>query len=142
MGEILAICISRKRGTQKEEMDEAKLIENFGIEGDAHAGEWHRQVSILAFESIENFKSRGAVIDFGAFGENLIVSGVDFSKIIVGSRLKGKNFELEVTQIGKECHTRCKIYDMVGDCIMPKEGLFCRVITGADIKKGDSIKLV
>ena len=141
MGKIVAICTSVQKGTQKKEVNEINLIENFGLEGDAHGGDWHRQVSLLSYESIEDFKKRGAVVDFGSFGENLIVEGLDFSKLLVGERVLGENFELEITQIGKECHTRCKIYDMVGDCIMPKEGLFARVIKGGEIKKGSSISI-
>ena len=141
MGKIVAICTSVQKGTQKKEVNEINLIENFGLEGDAHGGDWHRQVSLLSFESIEDFKKRGAIVDFGSFGENLIVEGLDFSKLLVGERVHGENFEMEITQIGKECHTSCKIHDMVGDCIMPKEGLFARVIKGGEIKKGNFIHI-
>ena len=141
MGRIVAICTSVQKGTQKKEVSKINLVENFGLEGDAHGGNWHRQVSLLSHESIEDFKTRGAIVDFGSFGENLIVEGLDFSKLLVGERVLGENFEREITQIGKECHTRCKIYDMVGDCIMPKEGLFAKVIKGGEIKKDDIINI-
>ena len=141
MGKIVAICMSTKKGTQKKEISEINLIENFGLEGDAHGGNWHRQVSLLCYESIENFKNKGAEVDFGSFGENLIVQGIDFPALTVGKRVIGDNFELEVTQIGKECHTRCSIYTKMGDCIMPREGVFAKVITGGHIKKNDSIEI-
>ena len=129
MGKLLAICISEKRGTQKTPIDEAQLKIDWGIVGDAHAGNWHRQVSLLSFEKIEDFRKKGAEVDFGAFGENLIVEGFDLSKLPVGTRFKvGKAAELELTQIGKECHSHCAIYKVMGDCIMPREGVFTRVI--------------
>ena len=141
MGKIVAICMSIKKGTQKKEIDEINLIENFGLEGDAHGGNWHRQVSLLSYESIENFKAKGAEVDFGSFGENLIVQGIDFPSLFVGKKIIGENFELEVTQIGKECHTRCNIYAAMGDCIMPKEGVFAKVIKGGHIKKNDTLEI-
>ena len=141
MGKIVAICMSTKKGTQKKEIDEINLIENFGLEGDAHGGNWHRQVSLLSYESIENFKAKGAEVDFGSFGENLIVQGIDFPSLSVGKKILGENFELEVTQIGKECHTRCNIYAAMGDCIMPKEGVFAKVIKGGHIKKNDTVEI-
>lgn len=141
MGNIVAICMSEKKGTQKREIEEINLIENFGLEGDAHGGNWHRQVSFLSYESIEEFKKKGAEVDFGSFGENLIIKGIDFSKLHVGTRVTGDNFEMEVTQIGKECHTRCSIYYTMGDCIMPREGIFAKVLTGGNIKKGDNIAI-
>ena len=141
MGKIVAICMSTKKGTQKKEIEEINLIENFGLEGDAHGGDWHRQVSLLSYESIENFKDKGAEVDFGSFGENLIVQGIDFPSLSVGKMIIGENFELEVTQIGKECHTRCSIYTKMGDCIMPREGVFAKVIKGGHIKKNDKIEI-
>ena len=141
MGKIVAICMSTKKGIQKQEIEEISLIENFGLEGDAHCGDWHRQVSLLSYESIENFKEKGAEVDFGSFGENLIVQGIDFPSLSVGKRISGENFELEVTQIGKECHTRCSIYTKMGDCIMPREGVFAKVIKGGHIKKNDKIEI-
>ncbi len=141
MGKIEAICTSEKKGTQKKEVLHINLIENFGLENDAHGGNWHRQVSLLSFESIENFKAKGAPVDFGSFGENLIVSGLDFKKIIPGTILSGDTFELEITQIGKDCHNRCHIYYTMGDCIMPREGVFAIVKKGGRIEKGCNIDI-
>ena len=141
MGKIEAICTSEKKGTQKKEVLNINLIENFGLENDAHGGNWHRQVSLLCFESVENFKSKGAPVDFGSFGENLIISGLDFKKILPGTILQGDNFELEITQIGKECHSRCHIYHAMGDCIMPREGVFAIVKKGGKIEKGKEINI-
>lgn len=141
MGEIMGICISKKRGTAKVEVEEANLIEDFGIEHDAHAGNWHRQVSLLSFETREAFKARGAEIDDGAFGENIIVSGIDLIHLPVGTQIKSGDVLLEVTQIGKECHSHCEIYHRMGECIMPTNGIFTRVLHGGKLKKGDQIKV-
>ena len=141
MGKIEAICTSEKKGTQKKEVLNINLIENFGLENDAHGGNWHRQVSLLCFESVENFKSKGAPVDFGSFGENLIISGLDFKKILPGTILQGDNFELEITQIGKECHSHCHIYHAMGDCIMPREGVFAIVKKGGKIEKVKEINI-
>jgi MOSC domain protein len=141
MGEVMGICISKKRGTAKVEVDEANLIEDFGIEHDAHAGNWHRQVSLLSFETREAFKARGAEIDDGAFGENIIVSGIDLIHLPVGTQIKSGDVLLEVTQIGKECHSHCEIYHRMGECIMPTNGIFTRVLHGGTLKKGDQIQV-
>ncbi len=141
MGKILAVCISEKRGTEKKEIPQAELIENWGIKGDAHAGKWHRQVSMLSYEKIEDFRSKGADVDFGAFGENLVISGFDFRNMEIGTRFRIGDAVLEMTQIGKECHTHCEIYKRMGECIMPREGVFARVIHGGTIKKGDFIEV-
>ena len=141
MGEGMGICISKKRGTAKVEVEEANLIEDFGIEHDAHAGNWHRQVSLLSFETREAFKARGAEIDDGAFGENIIVSGIDLIHLPVGTQIKSGDVLLEVTQIGKECHSHCEIYHRMGECIMPTNGIFTRVLHGGKLKKGDQIKV-
>ena len=138
-GKVLAICISEKRGTQKKEVSEGKLRENWGLEGDAHAGTWHRQVSLLSFEKIEEFRQRGAEVDFGAFGENLVVEGLDFSRMPVGTRLRIGETLLELTQIGKECHSHCAIHQAMGDCIMPREGVFAKVLHGGIVKPGDKV---
>lgn len=142
MGIIKGICISEKRGTQKSEVQEADLTVNWGIDGDAHAGNRHRQVSLLSEEKIEAFRAKGAEVSFGAFGENLIVEGFDFAKLPVGSRFQIGDAELEMTQIGKECHSHCEIYKVMGDCIMPREGVFAEVITPGHIKVGDEIILL
>ncbi len=142
MGVVRSVCISEKKGTGKTPVDSIVLRPDWGIEGDAHAGTWHRQVSLLAFESIDEFKSRGATVDDGDFGENIIVEGIGLTKLPVGTRLECGNNLLEVTQIGKECHTRCAIYHSVGDCIMPREGVFARVIRGGELRPGDPVTIV
>ena len=114
MSKVLAICISKHKGTLKNEVSEANFIEEFGIEGDAHAGKWHRQVSLLAFEKIDDFRNKGGNVDFGAFGENLVVDGIELHKLPVGQQLQVGEVLLEVTQIGKECHDKCAIYYQVG----------------------------
>lgn len=141
MGKIMGICISEARGTQKHEIDEAELITDFGIEQDAHAGKWHRQVSLLSYETREDFKQRGAEVGDGAFGENLIVSGIDLIHLPVGTILKSGDIVLEVTQIGKECHSHCEIFKKMGECIMPTNGIFTKVIKGGHLKKGDEIEI-
>ena len=139
MGKIIAVNISEKKGTQKKNVHRAKLIEEFGIENDAHAGKWHRQVSLLSYEKIEEFKAKGAPIEDGAFGENLIVSGYDLKNLPVGTRFRCGEVLLEVTQIGKQCHSGCEIFKIMGDCIMPREGIFTRVLHGGSIRIGDEI---
>ncbi len=142
MAKIIGICISERKGTQKTEVGKAKLIEGFGIENDAHAGKWHRQVSLLSFDKIEEFRARGANVDLGAFGENIIIDEYDFRAMPVGTRFKIGEAILELTQIGKECHSHCAIYHAVGDCIMPREGVFTEVIKGGDIMVGDQVELI
>ena len=137
MGKIQAICISEKRGTVKYTVEEAKLIEDFGIEGDAHAGKWHRQVSLLSLEKSEPFHQ-----DAGAFGENLLVTGFDLSKLPIGTQLRCGEGLLEITQIGKECHSQCEIYKRTGDCIMPRGGVFAVVKAGGWIRVGDDVEIV
>ena len=139
MGKVMAICISEKKGTQKRNVHEALFIEDFGLENDAHAGKWHRQVSLLSYERIQDFKKKGAPVEDGAFGENLIVSGIDFKNLPVGTRFQSGDVVLEMTQIGKECHSGCEIYKIMGDCIMPREGVFARVIRGGRIREGDEL---
>ena len=142
MGIIKGICISEKRGTVKKYTPNAKFIENFGIENDAHAGNWHRQVSLLSYEKIEEFKAKGAQVEPGSFGENLIVEGFDLSKIPVGAKLQSGDVILEITQIGKECHSHCNIYNAMGDCIMPREGIFARVLKSGELNVGDVIEML
>lgn len=142
MGKIHAICISEARGTQKHPVEAAQLRAGWGIEGDAHAGQWHRQVSLLGLEKIEDFRSRGAAVEFGAFGENLVVEGFDFRHMPVGSRFACGEVVLRMTQIGKECHAHCQIYHKVGDCIMPREGVFAEVLHGGTIHVGDDLTLL
>ena len=139
MGKIVGICTSEKRGTVKKEQKEVNLIEGWGLEEDAHGGNWHRQVSLLSYEKIEEFKAKGAPVKDGAFGENLIVQGFDFKTLPVGTRLKCNDVILEITQIGKQCHNGCEIFKIMGDCIMPREGVFARVIKGGVISEGDEM---
>ncbi|EKQ55064.1 MULTISPECIES: MOSC domain-containing protein [unclassified Clostridium] len=142
MGKIIAVCISERRGTQKKNVKEANFIEDFGIENDAHAGNWHRQVSLLSYEKIEEFNNKGANVIDGAFGENLVVEGIEFTKLPVGTILKCNDVILELTQIGKECHNHCEIYKKMGNCIMPTNGVFAKVINGGKIKCGDDMRVV
>lgn len=139
MGVLKAICISEEKGTQKHEIEVAVLVEDWGIERDAHAGKWHRQVSMLSYEKIEEFRAKGAEVDFGAFGENLIVEGFDLRTIPVGTKFQIGDVLLELTQIGKECHSHCEIYKIMGDCIMPREGVFTKVLRGGLIRPGDEV---
>ena len=141
MGKIKAICISEKRGTQKKQVERAVLKENWGIAGDAHAGSWHRQVSMLSFEKIEDFRQKGAEVEFGAFGENLVVEGFDLAQIPVGTRFQIGDALLRMTQIGKECHSHCQIYQKMGECIMPTEGVFARVLIGGTISVGNQMEV-
>ena len=141
MGTVKAVCTSSVKGIQKSEVDSVKLCADWGIEDDAHAGSWHRQVSLLPYEKIEDFKARGADVSNGSFGENIIVEGFDLKSLPVGTRLRSGNVVLELTQIGKECHARCAIYHKMGDCIMPREGAFCKVLQGGTIRPGDEIVL-
>ena len=126
---IVSIAISKKKGTRKARVDQASLIQDHGLEGDAHAGPWHRQVSFLASESIEKAKKKGLDVTYGDFAENVATSGIDWLKIPVGTLVHlGESAIVEITQIGKECHNKCAIYYMAGDCIMPREGIFGKVL--------------
>lgn len=142
MGKVMAVCISEKKGTQKKNIHEAVLIEDFGIEKDAHAGKWHRQVSLLSYEKIQAFKAKGAPIQDGAFGENLIVSGIDFKSLPIGTKFGCNEVVLELTQIGKECHSGCEIFKIMGECIMPREGVFTKVLHGGTIREGDEFRIL
>ena len=141
MGTIKAVCVSDAKGVQKEEVGSAVIEPDFGIVGDAHAGKWHRQVSLLSYESIEDFKARGAEVVDGSFGENLIVEGIDVKALPVGTQLASGDIRMEITQIGKQCHSHCAIYHRMGDCIMPREGVFAKVLTGGTVAKGDTIEV-
>lgn len=138
-GTIGAISMSDEKGVAKSNVPEAILKQEWGIEGDAHAGADHRQVSFLAMESVNKMKEMGADVTPGAFGENITTTGLDLLNIKVGDRLRTGTCVLEITQIGKECHEPCSIFYQVGDCIMPREGLFARVIEGGKICVGDDI---
>ena len=140
---IVSIAISNKKGTPKARLGEASLIQDHGIEGDAHAGPWHRQVSFLAAESIERARKNGLDVTFGDFAENIATKGIDWKKMQTGTRVYlGDSAVVEITQIGKECHNRCAIYYKAGDCIMPKEGLFARVLKGGKIRCGDMVRIL
>lgn len=141
MGTILAVCVSERRGTQKHDVGSAEFVENYGIRGDAHAGDWHRQVSLLSADRVEEFRAGGAEVDHGAFGENLVVEGIDFRALPVGTLLRCGEVLLEMSQIGKECHSHCAIYHQTGDCIMPREGVFARVLHGGVIRAGDEMRV-
>lgn len=142
MGKVTAVCISEKKGTQKVNVHEAVFIQDFGIEKDAHAGNWHRQVSLISKDKIEEFKARGGDVKDGAFGENLIVEGFDFKNMPIGTVFQCNDVILEMTQIGKECHSHCEIYKKVGDCIMPREGVFAVVKHGGIIREGDEMVIL
>jgi MOSC domain-containing protein YiiM len=142
MATVKAVCISENKGERKTPVESVELRENHGIVGDAHAGDWHRQVSLLAAESIDKMKALGLDVDAGDFAENLTTSGIDLVSLPVGSRLQVGATVLEVTQIGKECHNRCAIFYQAGDCVMPKEGIFAKVITGGMVQAGDECKKV
>jgi MOSC domain-containing protein YiiM len=141
--EILAVSISREKGTRKENIPEGLLIEGYGFKDDAHAGDWHRQVSLLAMESIDKIRAKGLDVGPGDFAENVTTLGIDLVHLPVGAKLKvGEEVLMEVTQIGKECHTRCAIYYQAGDCVMPREGIFTKVLRGGTVKKGDPIVVI
>ncbi|MHB8916566.1 MAG: MOSC domain-containing protein [Desulfocucumaceae bacterium] len=143
MGRIVAVCTSPKKGMRKKNVGEGLLVAEHGLEGDAHTGAWHRQVSLLAMESIQKMIEMGLKVGPGDFAENLTTEGIDLVSLPVGTRLKiGPECLAEVTQIGKECHTRCAIYHQAGDCVMPKEGIFVRVIGGGRVAVGQEIKVL
>jgi MOSC domain-containing protein YiiM len=140
---IVSIALSKKKGTPKIPVQEAQLFVDHGVEGDAHAGPWHRQVSLLASESIESARQLGLDVGFGDFAENIATVGVDWKSLPIGTRVRlGREAVVEITQIGKECHNRCAIYYKAGDCIMPREGVFGRVIEAGVIRCGDPIEII
>ncbi len=140
---IVSIAISKKKGTPKVQVDRAELRKNHGLLGDAHAGTWHRQVSFLAQEQIQAASRSGQEVTFGDFAENIATTGIDWKRLPVGTRVElGAEARLEITQIGKTCHKKCAIFYRAGDCIMPREGVFARVLTGGDIRVGDPIVLL
>lgn len=142
MAQVVAVCISENKGERKKPVEAVELRENHGIIGDGHAGDWHRQISLLAQESIDKMVAMGLDVTAGDFAENITTSGIELVSLPIGSRLKVGETLLEVTQIGKECHTRCAIYYQAGDCVMPKEGIFARVITGGMIRPGDEVEKI
>ena len=138
-GKVLAVNVSLNKGERKKAVPAATLLVEHGIEGDAHAGDWHRQVSLLAMESIAKMQALGLDVGEGDFAENITTQGVDLVSLPIGTRFALGETVLEVTQIGKECHTRCAIFYQAGDCVMPKEGIFARVISGGVVRPGDDI---
>ena len=137
IGKVLAVNVSLNKGERKTPAPEVTLRENHGIEGDAHAGDWHRQVSLLAQESIAKMQALGLDVKEGDFAENITTEGVDLVSLPIGTRIELGETLLEVTQIGKECHTRCAIFYQAGDCVMPKEGIFAKVLKGGVVRPGD-----
>lgn len=141
-GTVIAVCISERKGTRKRDVSQAQLRAEWGIEGDAHAGPWHRQVSLLAEESIQKMRDLGLNVGPGSFAENITTRGINLVALPVGTRLRLGETEVEITQIGKVCHERCAIYYQAGDCVMPREGIFVRVLKGGTVKTGDTIETV
>ena len=138
-GKVVAVCISEKKGERKTPIAEGHFLENHGLAGDAHAGDWHRQVSLLAQESIDTMRDKGLDVTAGDFAENITTTGIDLPSLPIGTLLAVGEAIIEVTQIGKECHARCAIYYQAGDCVMPREGIFARVIKGGSVTPGSSI---
>lgn len=137
---IVSIAVSKKKGTIKKTVDRAELVENHGIKGDAHAGDWHRQLSLLAAERIRAAGTEDFILKFGDFAENVATEGIDWKAQPIGSRFRlGDDALVEITQIGKECHKKCAIYYRTGDCIMPREGVFAKILAGGEIKVGDPV---
>ena len=141
MSNVLAVCVSKNKGERKTPVEKVRLLLNHGIEGDAHAGNWHRQVSLLAQESIEKIQKIGLSVAAGDFAENITTTGITLPELPIGTKLQIGETILKVTQIGKECHTRCAIYYQAGDCVMPKEGIFAMVLQDGEIKPGDTIEV-
>lgn len=139
-GRVVAVCRSDRKGIPKEDIRTGRLIEELGLEGDAHAGFAHRQVSLIAMEDIRKAQEKLPGLRPGSFAENLTVEGIDLGESRVGRRIRVGETLLEITQIGKECHTKCEIYRTTGDCIMPKKGIFCRVIQGGIVSAGDPVE--
>ena len=141
-GQVLAVCTSEKKGTRKRDVEQAELRPNWGIVGDAHAAPWHRQVSLLAWESIEKMRALGLNVQAGSFAENITTTGLSLVDLPVGTRLWLGDALVRVTQIGKVCHERCAIYYQAGDCVMPREGIFVEVLEGGQVRVGDSVQVL
>jgi len=140
MAKVLAVCISLKKGEQKKEIDFGECVVDFGIKGDAHGGDWHRQISLLAKESVDEMRARGVTLENGDFAENIVTEGINLKELPIGTRLLvGNDAVLEVTQIGKECHSGCVIMQKAGKCVMPTDGIFAKVINPGNIKAEDEI---
>ncbi len=143
MATVVAVSVSAKKGMRKKNVESAEFLADFGIEGDAHASsEWHRQVSLLAIESIEKMRKAGLDVNPGDFAENITTEGIDLLKLPIGTKIRIGPALGEVSQIGKECHSRCAIYYQAGDCVMPKEGIFIKVLQGGVVKPGDEVRVI
>ena len=142
-GTVLSVNISAEKGTKKKNVGSVRLVKNWGIATDGHAGDWHRQLSLLSKKSIEKIRAKGLPVDYGDFAENLSIEGIDLYLLPVGTTLTiGSGAVIRLTQIGKECHTRCNIFYQVGDCVMPREGVFAEVLKEGEVTVGDAIKVV
>lgn len=142
-GKVIAVCTSPGKGERKKNVGTGVLLENFGLEGDGHGGDWHRQVSLLAIESIAKMQAAGLDVGPGDFAENLTTEGLELYSLPLGTKLKvGDGALLEVTQIGKVCHERCAIFYQAGDCVMPREGIFARVLKGGPVSSGDVVEIL
>ena len=142
MGKIISLNISQGKGVSKEPVESVEVRVDHGMEGDAHAGDWHRQISLLAEESIDFMRNKGLELNPGAFAENITTEGLDLASLPIGARLSNGQVVLEVTQIGKKCHHGCAIFQQVGDCVMPREGIFTKVITPGILRRGDSLDVM
>ncbi len=138
-GIVRAVCVSPAKGTEKRPVESGHFLKDYGIENDAHAGKWHRQVSLLSYDKVKEFNAKGGSVVDGDFGENLLVEGIDFKSLPVGSIIRAGSVTLRMTQIGKECHSHCAIFHRVGDCIMPREGVFAEVLEEGEIRAGDEM---
>lgn len=141
-GKVIAVCTSDKKGEKKVNVGKGELVVNFGLKGDVHGGDWHRQVSLLAMESIEKMKGKGLDVNPGDFAENITTEGLVLYTLPIGTKMKIGESLAEVTQIGKECHNKCNIFHTVGDCVMPREGIFVKILKGAPVAVGDTIEVI
>jgi MOSC domain-containing protein YiiM len=142
VGKVVAVCVSDRKGIRKRDVGDAFLKRDWGLEGDAHAADWHRQVSLLAVESIDKMRAKGLKVNPGSFAENITVQGLDLPGIPIGTRVQLGEAEVEITQIGKICHTRCAIYHQAGDCVMPREGIFAKVLKEGRVQTGDQVEIL
>jgi len=139
-GKVVAVCLSPNKGGRKKDAGQGVLLEGFGLEGDGHGGDWHRQISLLAKESIAKMLAKGLDVGPGDFAENLTTEGIDLPSLPIGTQVRvGESALLEITQIGKVCHDRCEIYYQAGDCVMPREGIFAKVLRSGPVKRGDRV---
>ncbi len=141
-GKVISVNVSDNKGEKKHNIERCRLLEGHGLDSDAHAGPWHRQVSLLAAESIEKIRKMGLDVKPGDFAENLTTEGIELPTLPIGTRLRVGEVLMKVTQIGKECHTRCAIFYQVGDCVMPKEGIFTEVLAGGEVRVGDEVEIL